>query len=955
MSRRLANCFCLLEGRVGVILLRSVSLAFAFVVAASSLAQTLNGLSVPSQIRSGLQGTGTVSILSPAGTNGVSVGLSSSSPVAVVPANATIPAGATNGTFQVTGNNPGYTRVPATITASLALLERQVSTTILPGNYSSFVSQTVPTTMVIGQSYPVTLQFKNTGTTTWDATHFYKLQSVNPVDNLTWGTKRLRLQNAPVAPGQTGTFFGTVVAPSTIGQFNFQWRCVQDDIYDPFGAVSTNVVVTTNGGIDAAQFLGQTNVPTTIIARSQFMPTISFKNTGTSTWTTAAGYNLKSRNPYLNTYWGTSTIALPSSVAPGASVVFTPTLTVPFTPGTYTFAWFMTHNSGFGDIPASVNVAVTPYYNSYFVSQTVPSTVNVGSTFDASFTFKNTGGATWTTAGQFWLISQPGLNTTWTINRIQLPSGAWVATNASVTFSGLLTAPVTPGTYLMQWQVSRNDAPLGQTSKSIQIHVTSPEDALCTGQTIPINATAGRHYIAQVTFENVGTADWPLNTAVGVYPAFDGTWALQSLATGSVITVGNSRTYTLDLVAPYIAGNYQLQFCMRDLDKNSWFGQPSPPVSVSAGASQYAQSPWPASRGGRTRTTARGYGSGATGTVLWSHQLGDGFFVFFETEPAIGPDGTVYVGTLNTTPGSSIFYALDGSTGTIKWSYNLGEYAASPPSIAADGTVYVGTNGYINQGIPSTFYAFDGQTGAVKWSQTVTGLYTPAASAIGPDGTVYVPTLGHVYAFDGQTGAVKWHTSIADNFDGCPAFADDGTLYLAASDQLNAFDSSTGALKWSVTAPDSGPISSTPSVGVDGTIYVLTQWGDLFAVDPNTHAIKWSIVAAGRFCVGSLALSADGTIYFGSEDKKVYAINASTGTVKWTYTTGGEIDCSASIGSDGTVYIGSADGFLYALDGATGTKKFSTLVGNTVYSGLAIGADGTIYVPTTTGFIRAIR
>jgi outer membrane protein assembly factor BamB len=50
--------------------------------------------------------------------------------------------------------------------------------------------------------------------------------------------------------------------------------------------------------------------------------------------------------------------------------------------------------------------------------------------------------------------------------------------------------------------------------------------------------------------------------------------------------------------------------------------------------------------------------------------------------PAIGPDGTIYVGT------SSGVAALDPTTGDPKWSYSLGGWACGP-IIAHDGSLYV--------------------------------------------------------------------------------------------------------------------------------------------------------------------------------------------------------------------------------------------------------------------------
>lgn len=72
----------------------------------------------------------------------------------------------------------------------------------------------------------------------------------------------------------------------------------------------------------------------------------------------------------------------------------------------------------------------------------------------------------------------------------------------------------------------------------------------------------------------------------------------------------------------------------------------------------------------------------------------------------------------------------------------------------------------------------------------------------------------------------------------------------------------------------------------------------------------------------SPAIGSDGTIYIGSDDGRLYAIN-SNGTLKWQYTTGtgNYIDTSPAISSDGTIYIGSVDNNLYAIN-LDGTLKW---------------------------------
>ena len=76
----------------------------------------------------------------------------------------------------------------------------------------------------------------------------------------------------------------------------------------------------------------------------------------------------------------------------------------------------------------------------------------------------------------------------------------------------------------------------------------------------------------------------------------------------------------------------------------------------------------------------------------------------------------------------------------------------------------------------------------------------------------------------------------------------------------------------------------------------------------------------GNRVTSSPSIGSDGTIYIGSHDKKVYALNGKTGAKKWEFETGGDVYSSPAIGFDGTVYVGSYDNKVYALSGKSGVK-----------------------------------
>lgn len=133
-----------------------------------------------------------------------------------------------------------------------------------------------------------------------------------------------------------------------------------------------------------------------------------------------------------------------------------------------------------GSVTASVDVMeITVTYddgltqNAQFISQVGPPvTLLVGQHYNVSVRMKNTGTATWD-VGLIQLTSQnPQYNTNWGPNYHALVSS--VAPNAEVTFSFVIAAPSTPGTYHFQWRMSEvGVADFGDYSTNMDIAVTA--------------------------------------------------------------------------------------------------------------------------------------------------------------------------------------------------------------------------------------------------------------------------------------------------------------------------------------------------------------------------------------------------------------------------------------------------------------------------------------------------
>jgi hypothetical protein len=153
--------------------------------------------------------------------------------------------------------------------------------------------------------------------------------------------------------GGSGTVFYTVDANSDVAHsatlfIQGQSQTLTLAISQASGAAALN-----------AAFVTQ-SVPMVLSTGQQFSSTLSYRNTGTQTWS-GSDFYLASQNPALNRTWGGDGISLSSfTVAPGQVLTLTFTAFAPIVPGTYNFQWQMYQNNGIGFFgQPSGNVVIT--------------------------------------------------------------------------------------------------------------------------------------------------------------------------------------------------------------------------------------------------------------------------------------------------------------------------------------------------------------------------------------------------------------------------------------------------------------------------------------------------------------------------------------------------------------------------------------------------------------------
>ncbi len=300
--------------------------------------------------------------------------------------------------------------------------------------------------------------------------------------------------------------------------------------------------------------------------------------------------------------------------------------------------------------------------------------------------------------------------------------------------------------------------------------------------------------------------------------------------------------------------------------------------------------------------------------------------------PAIGPDGTVYVGTEGTFASQSRLFAINAD-GSLKWQFaGPTDWIDSTPALAPDGTLYFGS-------WDGKLYAVNSTNGTRKWVYATLG-FISSSPAVASDGTIYIGSGDRSLHAVTSAGVLKWNFPVGDWIDSSPAIGADGTVYFGSWDNNVYAVRSDGTLRWQFNAGDN--VTSSPAIGADGTIYIGAANGKIFALNGATGAEIWEYLA-GAGISASPVLGTDGTIYVGSIDGYFYALNRTEGTLKWRYNTGAEIYASAAIRADGTIIFGASDYNVYALN-PDGSKRWSLLTGDYIDASPAIAADGTIYV-----------
>ena len=343
-----------------------------------------------------------------------------------------------------------------------------------------------------------------------------------------------------------------------------------------------------------------------------------------------------------------------------------------------------------------------------------------------------------------------------------------------------------------------------------------------------------------------------------------------------------------------------------------------PPAEIQSTVPQWGMFRHDARHTGNVNTPVEGITgpSGDSVAVKWRIPI-DGDLI---GSPAIGSDGTIYIGTDNILKNDSCSVYAINPDGSIRWRYTPIHRMWSSPAIGNDGSIYIGT--LVDGGNGGGIYALS-STGQLKWIHDP-GEDIISSPAVGKDGTIYYTDKDYLVALNPNDGSTKWQVNGGDYFCS-PAVSSKGTIYYSSYGTIRAVNTD-GIIQW--TYVDSSYARQHVfgiEIGNDGTLYFVSSDSPFLYALKNNGELKWKY-RIGNYGVDP-ALDTKGNVYAAAVTSKLVAVD-STGIIKWEApltNTSGNLKCPIVVDNKGVIYVG-ASGFI------TQPSLFAYHMGNLVWS-----------------------
>ena len=233
--------------------------------------------------------------------------------------------------------------------------------------------------------------------------------------------------------------------------------------------------------------------------------------------------------------------------------------------------------------------------------------------------------------------------------------------------------------------------------------------------------------------------------------------------------------------------------------------------------------------------------------------------------PALGPDGAIYAARRDTL----VCLNPDGS---LRWEHGAPGYAGGSPAIGTDTSVC-----WVVGGVPSdspSVLVFR-PDGGLKWSARVDGASWVSAGA---QGSFIVASEDECYAFDAQ-GDVTWQYGPFGADVVGPAVVSPGSVLLVPTygGLLRREPDSTGGLRLSPWRFGMSVLVDAAGHGFAGADTSGSEWYDYAIVLFDSTVEGHRTIPVDDEIPGAPGVSPDGTVYIGTRDGYLYALKGAPG------------------------------------------------------------------------------
>jgi hypothetical protein len=467
----------------------------------------------------------------------------------------------------------------------------------------TWVADRTPATMAIGDTVPVALTIKNTGSRPWPASAV-KL-SYHWASDVTQRTVNFNGNRAAlpfdVQPGQQVTITLNVTAPTVPTRYRLWYDMVWEGSFwfGDRGVELLDRVV--HVPFDYRASYGVTT-PSVAVAPGQFLTVpVTVTNTGGLTWP-GGGMAAVMLGTHWYTgagslfYWDGARSALPHDVGPGQPVTVPAKLSAPRPLGTYRLdldmvlegvSWFSEKDAA----PGQMTVAVKqPTFGASYAPSPIGA-VSASVRTAVPMTVTNTSNLTWSSpvfALGYHVWDSAGRLVQWDGTRTLLPS--IVQPGQSVNVQAILDLPSAPGTYTVRWDMLQEGvawfSTKGVATKSQTVTIgTSTFGATYGTAALPASVGSRLAFDVPVTVTNTSTFSFSPSSRVNLSYHWYGSGGAVAVWDGErtplTLAPGQSATVTARVTAPAVTGNYTLAF---DLVQEgvAWFSSRGVPAGSRA-------------------------------------------------------------------------------------------------------------------------------------------------------------------------------------------------------------------------------------------------------------------------------------------------------------------------------------------------------------------------------------